>query len=314
VGIFGDTLPEASPMAHRVDVLFYCLVGLSAIVVVGIVYLIVLFCVRYRATNKQADRSKPVTRNLAIEFVWILTPLTIFLGIFGWGATLYAELFSPPSDALEVFVVGKQWMWELQHPEGRRELNELHVPAGQPIKLILTSEDVIHSFFVPALRIKRDAVPGRYTSIWFTPTETGQFHLFCAEFCGTDHSKMTGTVTVMEPAAYARWLGRAAVSGSMVTQGQQLFTDRGCSGCHGSNATIHAPNLEGLFGSVVHLQNGNSVIANESYIRDSILLPVKDIVAGFAPIMPSFQDQLSEQQVLELIEYIKSIGGTGEAQ
>jgi mono/diheme cytochrome c family protein len=248
VGIFGDTLPEASPMAHRVDVLFYCLVGLSAIVVVGIVYLIVLFCVRYRATNKQADRSKPVTRNLAIEFVWILTPLTIFLGIFGWGATLYAELFSPPSDALEVFVVGKQWMWELQ------------------------------------------------------------------QFCGTDHSKMTGTVTVMEPAAYARWLGRAAVSGSMVTQGQQLFTDRGCSGCHGSNATIHAPNLEGLFGSVVHLQNGNSVIANESYIRDSILLPVKDIVAGFAPIMPSFQDQLSEQQVLELIEYIKSIGGTGEAQ
>ncbi len=258
--------PAASAMAHRIDVLFFSLVGLSIVVIGGIATLIGFFCIRYRA-GTAADRSNPVARNRALEYAWIFTPLVIFLGIFGWAAALYAELYRPPADAIEITVIGKQWMWKLQHPEGRREINELHVPLGRPVRLLMTSQDVIHSFFVPALRIKQDVVPGRYLSLWFTPTRAGTFHLFCAEMCGTGHSRMTGRVIVMPPADYARWIAQGAPLESAAREGARLFTTIGCSGCHGANATVHAPTLEGLFRSTVHLDGGGTLVADETYIR-----------------------------------------------
>jgi cytochrome c oxidase subunit II len=298
--------PEASVMAHRIDVLFFTLVAVSSVVIGGIGALIAYFCIRYRA-GASADRSNPVARNRTLEYFWIFTPLVIFLGIFGWAAALYAELYQPPPDAIEITVVGKQWMWKLQHPEGRREINELHVPVGRPVRLVMTSQDVIHSFFVPALRIKQDVVPGRYVSMWFTPNRTGEFHLFCAEMCGTGHSTMTGRVIVMPPTAYARWIAQGAPLGSMAAEGGRLFRSVGCSGCHGANANIHAPKLEGLFRSVVHLDGGGTMVADETYLRDSILEPRKAVVAGYSPIMPSFQGQLDEHQLFALVEYIKSL-------
>ena len=216
-----------------------------------------------------------------------------------------------PADALPVYVVGKQWMWKLQHRNGRREIDELHVPLGQPVRLVMTSQDVIHSFFVPAFRLKQDVVPGRYTSLWFTATRLGEFHLFCSEYCGTDHAAMLGRVVVMEPAAFARWLAAGPRVPGLAQQGFALFREHGCSGCHAAGSTVHAPSLDGLLGSHVHLQDGRTIVADENYVRDSILAPDKDIVAGFAPLMPSFAGQLSEEQIEALIAYLRSTGETG---
>jgi cytochrome c oxidase subunit 2 len=213
-----------------------------------------------------------------------------------------------------VFVVAKQWMWRLQHPDGRREINELHVARGRAVKLIMTSEDVIHSFFVPAFRVKQDVLPGRYTTLWFTATKDGEFHLFCAEYCGTDHARMGGRIVVLEPAEYARWLNAATPARSMAERGAQLFRQLGCSGCHAAAATVAAPKLEGLYGKPVPLEGGGTVIADERYLRDSILLPRKEVVAGYAPIMPSFAGAVSEDQLLDLIAYIKSLANQEQRQ
>ena len=194
-----------------------------------------------------------------MEIAWTLTPLAIFLAMFVWAANLYYEHATPPDDAMDVYVVGKQWMWKLQHASGRREINELHVPLGRPVKLVMTSQDVIHDFFVPAFRIKQDVLPGRYTTLWFTATRHGDYHLFCAQYCGTDHSRMIGRVIVMAPAAFAEWLASGNGPPTMAAQGAALFRQYGCSGCHGANATVHAPQLEGLFGRPVQLADGSTV-------------------------------------------------------
>jgi cytochrome c oxidase subunit 2 len=209
-------------------------------------------------------------------------------------------------------VLAKQWMWKLEHENGRREIDELHVPLGQPVELIMTSQDVIHSFFVPAFRTKQDVLPGRYTSLWFTATNTGRFHLFCAEYCGTDPAHMGGDVIVMEPAQFQRWLTAHAATQSMAARGEDLFRHLGCSGCHGENASVHAPNLAGVYGRPVPLSDGTTVDADERYIRDSILLPRKEVAAGYAPIMPSFTGQIGEDDILDLIAYIKSLASTKE--
>lgn len=300
-------IPEqASSVAPSIDVLFYTLLALSVLVIVGVTVAIVWFSVRYR--RGAAVERKDVVRRPRWELTWTLIPLALFLGVCVWAGKLYFDLYTPPRDALPVYVVGKQWMWKVQHPGGQREINQLHVPRGTPVKLIMTSEDVIHSFFVPPFRIKQDVVPGRYTTAWFTATRDGEFELFCAEFCGTDHSKMIGRVVVMEPQAYQRWLQDNLSGKGLAAQGSELFRSLGCSGCHSANSSVHAPLLEGVFGGQVHLQNGETVVANERYIRDSILQPASQIVAGYQPIMPSFKGQVDEEQLLKLVAYIQSIG------
>jgi cytochrome c oxidase subunit 2 len=294
----------ASDMAERVDLLFYSLLVLTGLVALGIFVLMVFFGVRYRA-GSSADRSNPPAQKKWLELGWIFTPLAIFLGIFVWAAFVYAGFYrGGADDAMTVFVVGKQWMWKAEHANGRREIDELHLPVGQPVRVVLSTEDVIHSFYVPAFRIKQDAVPGRYTSIRFTPTRQGEYWLHCAEYCGTDHARMGGRVVVMAPAAFAQWLERGNQNPSLAAQGFELFRRLGCSGCH-VNSTVHAPDLAGVYGRVVHLSDGKTVVADEAYLRDSILLPKRDVVAGYEPIMPSFQGQVDEAQLSALITYLK---------
>jgi cytochrome c oxidase subunit 2 len=298
------TLPAASDIAHSVDLLFYALLALTGLVALVITVLIIAFSIRYRA-GSDADRSNVPVNSKWLEYGWTFTPLAIFLGIFAWAAVVYARFYTGPADATTIFVVGKQWMWKAEHPNGRREIDELHLPVGQPVRVILSTEDVIHSFYVPAFRIKQDAVPGRYTTIRFTPTRAGTYWLHCAEYCGTDHARMGGRVIVMAPAAFAQWLQQGEQNPSLAAQGFELFRRKGCSGCHGPNSTVHAPDLTGIYGRVVHLSDGRTVVADEVYLRDSILLPKRDVVAGYAPLMPSFQGQLDEGELAALITYLK---------
>jgi cytochrome c oxidase subunit 2 len=298
-------LSEASSMAPRIDLLFWFMIVLCLVVAFGVFVVAVYFMVKYRRGSR-ADRSDRHKQSTGIESTWTLIPLAIFFGVFVWSAVLYVQLRTPPANAETIYVVAKQWMWKIQHPGGQREINTLHVPLGKPIKLMMTSQDVIHSFSVPAFRVKEDVLPGRYTQLWFTPTELGHFRLFCNQYCGLDHSKMDGEIIVMRPAAYARWLDQHAGPESLAAQGAQLFRSSGCSGCHGANASVHAPDLDGIYGRTVHLSGGGTAIADDRYIRDSILLPDSQVVAGYAPIMPSFQGQLSQSDLLALIAYLKS--------
>ncbi len=297
--------PAASEAASRTDALYTALLVLCGSVALGVCLVIVVFAVRYRA-GAVPERSIP-KRNLRwLEWSWTLTPLVLFLGLFVWAAVDYVRLYRPPADALPVYVVAKQWMWKLQHRSGRREINELHVPLGQPVILNMTSQDAIHSFFVPAFRLKQDVLPGRYTSLWFKATQLGEFHLFCAEYCGSEHSQMIGRVVVMRPDEYSRWLSSGPAEPSLAQYGFALFRELGCSGCHNARSTVHAPLLYGLPGRTVHLQDGRSVVADDNYLRDSILQPKKDIVAGFEPVMPSFAGQVSEEDIQALIAYLRS--------
>ncbi|HEX4781764.1 MAG TPA: cytochrome c oxidase subunit II, partial [Usitatibacter sp.] len=238
---------------------------------------------------------------------WSTIPLAIFVGIFVWGARVYATLYQPADGAMKVFVVGKQWMWRVEHANGRREIDELHLPVDEPVRIVIATEDVIHSFYIPAFRVKQDAVPGRYTALTVTPTRVGTYELHCSEYCGTDHARMGGHVIVMPKDEFAQWLDQGAPEGGMAAHGKETFERLGCSGCHDPRATVHAPDLAGLYGRVVHLQDGRSVTADEAYIRDAILLPRKDVVAGYEPIMPSYQGQATEGDLLELIAYLKVV-------
>jgi cytochrome c oxidase subunit 2 len=242
-----------------------------------------------------------------LEITWTVVPLLITMVIFVWGASVFFAMSRPPDETLNVYVVGKQWMWKFQHLDGQREIDELHVPVGRPVKIIATSEDVIHDFFVPAFRVKADVIPGRYVSVWFNPTKPGRYHLFCAEYCGTKHSGMIGEVIVMQPSDYEAWLSGGGPEGSLASAGGKLFADLACNTCHRADAQGRGPVLEGLFGKTVTLQDGGMITADEAYIRESILTPSAKIVAGFQPIMPTFQGLVTEEQLLELIEYVKSL-------
>jgi cytochrome c oxidase subunit II len=302
---------KASSLASSVDTLFFVWLGLAGFVAFAIAVLIVFFAIKYRHGSNANREMPPVDAqqrtNRRIELAWILIPLSLFLVMFAWAAELYYEHAQAPGNAMEIYVVGKQWMWKLEHVGGRREIDELHVPAGRPIKLIMTSQDVIHDFFMPVFRIKQDVLPGRYTTLWFEATKPGDYHLFCSQYCGTNHSRMIGHVVVMEPAAFAQWLAGGSSAPTMSANGAALFRQYGCSGCHGTNASVHAPKLEGLFGKPVQLSDGSTVVADERYIHDSVMLPKKEITAGYAPIMPSFQGQIGEDELLDIIEYVKSL-------
>jgi cytochrome c oxidase subunit 2 len=299
--------PErASTMAYRVDALYFFLLAIAVFFSLLIAGLIVFYAVKYRRKSPTAVGA-PIHGGLALELTWTVIPLLITLVIFVWGASVFFAMSSPPEETENIYVVGKQWMWKFQHLDGQREIDELHVPVGRPVKLIMTSEDVIHDVFVPAFRIKADVIPGRYTNIWFQPTTPGRYHLFCAEYCGTRHSGMIGEVVVMEPSDYQAWLSGGGPEGSLASAGQKLFADLACNTCHRPDAQGRGPVLEGLFGKTVSLQGGQRVVADEAYIRESILTPSAKIAAGYQPIMPTFQGLVTEEQLLELIEYVKSL-------
>jgi cytochrome c oxidase subunit 2 len=293
-------------MAGRVDALYFFLVAISVFFSVLIAGLIVYFAARYRRRDP-ASVGAAGHGGMALEIAWTVIPFLIAMVIFVWSSSVYMAISRPPDDTINVYVVGKQWMWKFQHLDGQREINELHVPVGRPVKLIMTSEDVIHDVYVPAFRVKADVIPGRYTNLWFQPTTPGRYHLFCAEYCGTRHSGMTGEVIVMEPNDYQTWLSGGAPEGSLATTGAKLFTDLACNTCHRPDAQGRGPVLEGLFGKTVTLQNGETVTVDEAYVRESILMPAAKITRGFQPIMPTFQGIVSEEQLLALVEYVKSL-------
>jgi cytochrome c oxidase subunit 2 len=295
----------ASTEAFRVDLFYLFLVALSTVTTLAIFVIIAIFGMKYR--RRHGREAEQIEGSLILEIAWSVIPLGIFVVIFVWGAVIYFHMRTPPQGATEVYVVAKQWMWKLQHLEGQREINELHVPTGRDVKLIMTSQDVIHSFYVPAFRVKQDVLPGRYTTLWFRATRPGTYHLFCAEYCGTMHSGMVGDVVVMEPAQYQSWLSGGAPVGSLAQNGQTLFQQLGCTTCHRSDVQGRGPNLTGLFGRPVQLEDGRSVIADENYVRESILNPAAKVVSGFKPIMPVFQGQVSEEQLNSLVAYIKSL-------
>jgi cytochrome c oxidase subunit 2 len=296
---------QASTMAPRIDALFWFIVAVCGFFALLIAVLLIFFAVRYRRQT-EAYFPKPIIGSKVLEITWSVVPLVLLLVMFLWGASIYLDVFRPPENSLEVYVTGKQWMWHLQHPGGQREINQLHIPVGRPVKLIMTSEDVLHDFYVPAFRVKMDAVPGKYTSTWFEATRTGTYRLFCALYCGTEHSRMVGQVTVMEPAEYEAWLGRQA-DRSLALQGRQLFQKLQCVTCHTGRSDARAPVLEGLYRKQVHLDGGGTVVADESYLRESILYPARKVVAGWRPIMPTFKGQVSEDDLIRLIAFLKSL-------
>jgi cytochrome c oxidase subunit 2 len=301
-------LPEkASTIAESVDTLYWLLVAISAFFAVLIFALIFFFAIRYRR-RRPDEIPRPILGSLRLELFWSVTPGLIAIAVFVYGTVVYFRNAAPPPDAMEMYVVGKQWMWKIQHPEGHREINELHVPVGRAVKLTMTTEDVIHSFYIPAFRVKMDVVPGRYTTMWFQPTKPGKYHLFCAEYCGTQHSGMKGWVYVMEPVDYENWLSGKATTESMAAAGERLFQKLGCQSCHRADAPGRGPVLAGLFGSTVVLATGEKVVADETYLRESILRPQAKIVAGYRTQMPTFEGQVTEEQLLQLIAYIKSLG------
>ena len=295
-------------MAGRVDNLYFFLLAIAAFFSLLIAGLIVYYAVKYH--RKRPDEiGAAVHGGLVLELTWTIVPFLITMVIFVWGASVYVAMARPPDETINIYVVGKQWMWKFQHLDGQREINELHVPVGRDVKLIATSEDVIHDFFVPAFRMKADVIPGRYVSVWFHATKPGRYHLFCAEYCGTRHSGMIGEIVVMEPAEYQTWLGGGAQEGSLASAGEKLFQDLACNTCHRPDAQGRGPVLQGLFGKTVTLQSGETHTVDEAYVRESILTPSAKVVAGFQPIMPTFQGLVTEEQLLQLIAYVKSLGG-----
>lgn len=302
------SLTQASENAKSFDVLWVVLMVFSLAIVVLVGTLVLLFSIRFREGSKVTRHEVPRLLSHQIEWGW--TSATVFVALFVfWGASsLMVRQLDPPPDAMEIHVEAKQWMWKARHSNGAREINALHVPVGQPVKLYLDSQDVIHSFFVPAFRLKQDVVPGRTGTAWFTATEPGTYHLFCAEFCGTSHAQMTGEIVVMRPEDFAGWLADRPEGETLVAEGRALFTTVGCSGCHAEESSVHAPNLNGLAGRKVALADGRVVTADDAYLRDSILLPARDVVAGYDPIMPDFGEILETGEVTALVAYLRHLG------
>jgi cytochrome c oxidase subunit II len=301
---------QASEQAVQVDALYFFLLAVSAFFGLLIAILIVVFAVKFHR-KRENSIGEAIHGSIPLELLWTFIPLGITMVMFVWGAQVFFHLTRAPKGAMEIYVVGKQWMWKLQHMDGAREINELHVPVGRPVKLIMGSEDVIHSFFIPDFRVKADVVPGRYNTLWFTATKPGRYHIFCTQYCGTRHSEMIGWVTAMDPAEYQAWLGGGTSTGTMADAGAKLFQDLACATCHLETTQGRGPILKGAYGKPVRLTGGGTVTMDDAYIRESILTPTAKVVEGFQPIMPTFQGLVTEEQVLQLIAYIKSLGSGG---
>ena len=296
---------QASNHAPEVDSLYFFVTAVTAFFAVVVVVFVIVFAVKYR--DKTGEKvGSPLTGSLPLEIGWSVIPFLISMVIFAWATIVFFHLVRAPEQTLEIYSTGKRWMWRFQHIDGASEINQLHVPLGRPVKVIFTSEDVLHSLYIPAFRVKADAIPGRYSSIWFTPTKIGEYHLFCTEYCGTQHSGMIGNVVVMEPGEYQAWLSGGGGL-SMVARGERLFQQLGCVGCHVSDGSGRGPSLAGKYGAQETLANGTTVHVDDTYIRESILTPQMKLVAGYGPLMPTFQGLVNEESVMSLIEYIKSL-------
>jgi cytochrome c oxidase subunit 2 len=301
---------RASTMAGNVDALYIFLLLVTGMMTLLVFSCVIYFAARYR--KQKGVQAEKIEGSIPLEVTWSIIPFFVFMAIFVWGAVVYFKGRTPPRDSTEVYVVAKQWMWKLEHAEGQREINQLHVPVGKDVKLIMTSQDVIHSFFVPAFRMKQDVVPGRYTVAWFRATKPGTYHLFCAEYCGTQHSGMVGEIVVMDPAQYEAWMGGGS-TGPLSATGEKVFAELGCATCHRTDTQGRGPNLQGVFGKPVLLEDGRTVTADENYVRESILEPGAKVVSGFKPVMPTFQGLVSEEQVNALVAYVKSLSNAGPA-
>jgi len=301
---------RASSMAGNVDALYIFLLIVSEMMTLLIFTALIYFAARYR--HRRGVPAEQIEGSIPLELTWSIIPMCVFMAIFLWSAVVFFHLRTPPRDSTEVYVVAKQWMWKLEHAEGQREINELHVPVGRDVKLIMTSQDVIHSFFVPDFRMKQDVVPGRYTVAWFRATKPGTYHLFCTQYCGTQHSSMIGYIIVMEPAQYEAWMSGGS-TGPLSATGEKIFAELGCSTCHRSDGQGRGPNLQGVFGRPVALEDGRTVTADENYLRECILDPGAKRVKGFQPIMPTFQGLVSEEQLNALVAYVKSLSQPGQS-
>ena len=307
--IFKLVPDQASTLASDVDQLYWFIVGVTAFFGILVCILVIYFAVKYR-TDDPLKVGAPITGSIPLELAWSVIPFLISIVIFAWAAQVFFDIYRPPDQTLEIYATGKRWMWKFQHLDGKAEINELHVPIGRPVKVTFTSEDVLHSLYFPSFRTKADAIPGRYSTVWFNATQVGQWHIFCAEYCGTRHSGMIGTVTVMEPAAYQAWLSGSEGGGTLASRGERLFSELACNTCHINDGSGRGPSLVDKFGSQEQLANGSAIHVDESYVRESILTPQMKVVAGYQPVMPTFQGLVNEESVMALIEYVKSLNSS----
>jgi cytochrome c oxidase subunit 2 len=296
---------EASTIAPYADALYFflLLITIAGLALVGA--LVFGFSIRYRKERNPV--ATQVEGSTLLEATWTIIPLALFLVCFVWGALLYFRIYNPPTNAMNIYVVGKQWMWKAEHPGGQHEINNLHVPTGRPIQLTMISQDVFHSFSIPDFRVKREVIPGRYSTVWFEATTPGTYHIFCTQYCGTKHSGMIGEVTVLTPEDYKKWTEGSTSGMSLAQNGERLFASMGCNACHTGDAASRGPSLAGVYGSKLRLASGSEVLVNEAYLRDAILNPAQHITAGYAPIMPTYQGQISEEGLIDLVEYLKSL-------
>jgi cytochrome c oxidase subunit 2 len=304
--------PEASKIAPQMDALYFFMVLVSLIGLTIVILLVTAFSIMY--SKKRHPVPVQIEGSTMLEATWTIIPLGLFLIMFVWGALIYFRVYTPPANAMNIYVVGKQWMWKAEHPGGQHEINSLHVPSGRAVQLTLISQDVFHSFSIPAFRVKREAIPGRYTTVWFEATTPGTYHLFCTQYCGTDHSHMIGEVVVLTPEDYKRWLAGSTSGSSLAQNGERLFASLSCSACHNARPDARGPSLANVYGSKLTLANGQSTIVDEGYLRDAILNPSQHLTEGYAPIMPTYQGQVSEDGVIALVEYIKQLNSDYRVQ
>jgi cytochrome c oxidase subunit II len=297
--------PEASSIAPYADALYFFLIFISIVGLVAVAALVVTFSIRYRQTANPV--ATQIEGSTLLEATWTIIPLILFMICFVWGALLYFRIYSPPPNAMNIYVVGKQWMWKAEHPGGQHEINSLHVPINRPIQLTLISQDVFHSFSIPAFRVKREVIPGRYNTEWFEATTPGTYHLFCTQYCGTLHSQMIGEVVAMTPDDYQAWAARSISGTSLAQNGERLFASLGCNTCHNASPNAHGPNLANVYGAHLQMKTGDFVTVDDAFLRDTILNPTMHEVAGYAPIMPTYQGQVSEEGLIDLVEYIKGL-------
>jgi len=296
---------EASTIAPYADALYLFLMAITVIGLVLVGALVFGFSIRYRKARSPV--ATQVEGSTLLEATWTIIPLALFMVAWIWGALLYFRIYNPPTNAMNIYVVGKQWMWKAEHEGGQHEINALHVPTGRTVQLTMISQDVFHSFSIPDFRIKREVIPGRYSTVWFEATTPGTYHIFCTQYCGTNHSAMIGEVTVLSPEDYEKWTQGSTSGTSLAQNGERLFASMGCNACHSGSAAARGPNLAGVYGSKLQLTSGSQVLVNDAYLRDAILNPSQHVTAGYAPIMPTYQGQVSEDGLIDLVEYIKNM-------
>src|SRR5277367_4546473 len=304
--------PEASTVAPYADALYFFLILISLVGMALVLALVTGFSILYR--KERNPEATQIEGSTLLEATWTIIPLALFMVCFVWGALLYFRIYNPPTNAMNIYIVGKQWMWKAEHPGGQHEINALHVPINRPVQLTMISQDVFHSFSIPAFRVKREVIPGRYTTVWFTATQTGTYHLFCTQYCGTLHSQMIGEIVAMTPDDYERWTAGSTSGASLSQNGERLFASLGCASCHSGNANAHGPSLAEVYGSKLQMANGSFVTVDDAFLRDTILNPTMHEVAGYAPIMPTYQGQISEEGLIDLVEYIKNLNSNYRVQ